>query len=71
MARPDKKWGEVPCAFVSLKTGCSLYEQEVIEFCRTKLSLFKIPKYVVFCELPKTSTGKIRKSVLREQAKKS
>jgi len=72
VARPDKKWGEVPCAFVSLKTGCSLNEQEVRKFCRTKLSLFKIPKYVVFCELPpKTSTGKIRKSVLREQAKKS
>ena len=71
VARPDKKWGEVPCAFVSLKTGCSLNEQKVIEFCRTKLSGYKIPKYVVFCELPKTSTGKIRKSVLREQAKKS
>ena len=70
VARPDKKWGEVPCAFVSLKTGCSLNEQKVIEFCRTKLSGFKIPKYVVFSELPKTSTGKIRKSVLREQAKK-
>ena len=71
VARPDKKWGEVPCAFVMLKTGCSLYEQKVIEFCRTKLSGYKIPKYVVFSELPKTSTGKIRKSVLREQAKKS
>ena len=70
VARPDKKWGEVPCAFVSLKTGCSLNEQKVIEFCRTKLSGYKIPKYVVFSELPKTSTGKIRKSVLREQAKK-
>jgi len=71
VARPDEKWGEVPCAFVSLKTGCSLNEQKVIEFCRTKLSGCQIPKYVVFCELPKTSTGKIRKSVLREQAKKS
>jgi len=70
VARPDKKWGEVPCAFVSLKTGCSLNEQKVIEFCRTILTGYKIPKYVDFCELPKTSTGKIRKSVLREQAKK-
>ena len=70
VARQDKKWGEVPCAFVSLKTGCSLNEQKVIEFCRTKLSGYKIPKYVVFSELPKTSTGKIRKSVLREHAKK-
>jgi len=70
VARPDKKWGEIPCAFVVMKTGCSLNENEVIEFCRTKLSGFKIPKYVVFCELPKTSTGKIRKSILREKAKK-
>ena len=70
VARPDKKWGETPCAFVVMKTGRSLNENEVIEFCRTKLSGFKIPKYVVFCELPKTSTGKIRKSILREKAKK-
>ena len=69
VARPDEKWGETPCAFVVLKTTATLNENEVIQFCRTKLSGFKIPKNIVFSELPKTSTGKIRKSVLREQAK--
>ncbi|MED5483324.1 MAG: acyl-CoA synthetase, partial [SAR324 cluster bacterium] len=69
VARPDEKWGETPCAFVALKSAATLNENEVIQFCRTKLSGFKIPKKIVFSELPKTSTGKIRKSVLREQAK--
>ena len=69
VARPDEKWGETPCAFVVLKSAAALNENEVIQFCRTKLSGFKIPKKIVFSELPKTSTGKIRKSVLREQAK--
>jgi len=69
VARPDEKWGETPCAFVVLKSNISIQEKEVIEFCRSKLAGFKIPKKVVFSELPKTSTGKIRKSVLREQAK--
>jgi fatty-acyl-CoA synthase len=69
VARPDEKWGETPCAFVVLKSAAALNENEVIQFCRTKLSGFKIPKNIVFSELPKTSTGKIRKSVLREQAK--
>ena len=69
VARTDEKWGETPCAFVVLKSAGSLNEKDVIEFCRTKLSGFKIPKNIVFSELPKTSTGKIRKSVLREQAK--
>ena len=69
VARPDEKWGETPCAFVALKSAATLNENEVIQFCRTKLSGFKIPKNIVFSELPKTSTGKIRKSVLREQAK--
>jgi len=69
VARPDEKWGETPCAFVVLKSAATLNENEVIQFCRTKLSGFKIPKKIVFSELPKTSTGKIRKSVLREQAK--
>ena len=69
VARPDEKWGETPCAFVVLKSAATLNENEVIQFCRTKLSGFKIPKNIVFSELPKTSTGKIRKSVLREQAK--
>ena len=69
VARPDEKWGETPCAFVVLKSNVSIQEKEVIEFCRSKLAGFKVPKKVVFSELPKTSTGKIRKSVLREQAK--
>ena len=69
VARPDDKWGETPCAFVVLKSNFSIQEKEVIEFCRSKLAGFKVPKKVVFSELPKTSTGKIRKSVLREQAK--
>jgi len=69
VARPDDKWGETPCAFVVLKSSVSIQGKEVIEFCRSKLAGFKVPKKVVFSELPKTSTGKIRKSVLRDQAK--
>ena len=69
VARPDEKWGEVPCAFVELKTGASATEQEVVEFCRTHLARFKVPKQVVFGALPKTSTGKIQKFVLRSQVK--
>ena len=70
VARPDEKWVETPCAFVVLKPGAVVNEQQVLEFCRSKLAGYKIPKKIVFSELPKTSTGKIRKSVLREQAKK-
>ena len=70
VARPDEKWGETPCAFVVQKPGAVVNEQQVLEFCRSKLAGYKIPKKIVFSELPKTSTGKIRKSVLREQAKK-
>ena len=69
VARPDEKWGEVPCAFVELKAGASATEQEVVEFCRTHLARFKVPKQVVFGALPKTSTGKIQKFVLRSQVK--
>ena len=69
VARPDDKWGEVPCAFVELKAGASATEQEVVEFCRTHLARFKVPKQVVFGALPKTSTGKIQKFVLRSQVK--
>ncbi|GIT03339.1 MAG: hypothetical protein CM1200mP28_05980 [Deltaproteobacteria bacterium] len=69
VARPDDKWGETPCAFVVVKSGISVQEKEVIKFCRSRLAGFKVPKKIVFSELPKTSTGKIRKSVLREQAK--
>ena len=69
VARPDEKWGETPCAFVELKAGATATEQEIIEFCRAHMARFKVPKTVVFCTLPKTSTGKIQKFVLRDQAK--
>ena len=68
VARPDPKWGETPWAFVELKPGASLSEAEVIEHCRAQLARFKVPKSVVFGELPKTSTGKIQKFILRERA---
>jgi 3-(methylthio)propionyl---CoA ligase len=69
VARPDEKWGETPCAFVELKPGARVSESEMIDFCRSHLAKFKAPRAVVFGELPKTSTGKIQKFVLREKAK--
>ncbi|MEY2804826.1 MAG: hypothetical protein RL657_2162 [Pseudomonadota bacterium] len=69
VAQPDAKWGEVPCAFVELKPGASAQEAELLEHCRNLLARFKVPKKVVFGELPKTSTGKIQKFMLREQVK--
>jgi fatty-acyl-CoA synthase len=69
VARPDPKWGETPCAFVELKPGSNLTEHEIIEFCRGQMARFKAPRTVVFGELPKTSTGKIQKFLLREKAK--
>ena len=69
VARPDPKWGEHPCAFVELRTGAKVTEDEVIAFARERLAKFKVPRTVVFSELPKTSTGKIQKFVLRERAK--
>ena len=70
VARPDQKWGEVPCAFVTLREGAApLSEDELIAFCRAETAAFKVPKHVVFGPLPKTSTGKIRTTVLREQAR--
>ncbi len=69
VAQPDTKWGETPCAFVELKPGASTTEAELIEHCRAHLARFKAPKRVVFGELPKTSTGKIQKFILRETAK--
>jgi len=68
-ARPDDKWGETPCAFVGLKDGANVSEQTLIDYCRENLAHFKCPKTVIFTELPKTSTGKIQKFVLREQAR--
>ena len=69
VARPDEKWGETPCAFVTLVPGAELNEQEVIDFCQQNMARFKAPKTVIFCDLPKTSTGKIQKFVLRNQVK--
>ena len=69
VAMPDPKWGETPCAFVELKAGATVTERDLIEHCRSQLARFKAPRAVVFCELPKTSTGKIQKFALREQAK--
>ncbi len=70
VAKPDEKWGETPCAFVTLKPGAGpVSGEEIIKWCRANLASFKCPKHVVFAELPKTSTGKIQKFLLREQAK--
>lgn len=66
VAKPDDKWGEVPCAFVELKEGASATEEELMAFARERLAGFKTPKRVVFTELPKTSTGKIQKFELRK-----
>ncbi|MDZ5456944.1 acyl-CoA synthetase [Azohydromonas lata] len=69
VAQPDPKWGEVPCAFVEVKLGSGVTEEELIDFCRSHLARFKVPKRIVFGELPKTSTGKIQKFVLRQALK--
>jgi fatty-acyl-CoA synthase len=69
VAKPDAKWGETPCAFVEIRPGVQVTERELIEHCRAHLARFKVPRAVVFGVLPKTSTGKIQKFVLREQAR--
>jgi fatty-acyl-CoA synthase len=69
VAQPDPRWGETPCAFVEIKPEATVSEVELIEHCRQHLARFKAPKRVIFGELPKTSTGKIQKYVLRERAK--
>jgi fatty-acyl-CoA synthase len=69
VARPDEKWGETPCAFVELKPGAAATAEELIAFAKQHLAGFKVPRHVVFAELPKTSTGKIQKHVLRSQAR--
>ncbi len=70
VARPDERWGESPCAFVTLREGASATEAELIEHCRGELARFKVPRSVVFGPLPKTSTGKIQKFALREAARR-
>ena len=70
VARPDEKWGETPCAFVTLKPDApAVAADEIIAWCRERLAGYKVPRTVVLCELPKTSTGKIQKFVLRERAR--
>jgi fatty-acyl-CoA synthase len=69
VAQPDPKWGETPCAYVELKPGAQTTEAELIAHCQKHLARFKAPKKVVFGDLPKTSTGKIQKYVLREKAR--
>ena len=68
VAMPDEKWGETPCAFIELRDGATVSEADIIEHCRAHLARFKCPRHVVFGPLPKTSTGKIQKFVLRESA---
>ncbi len=67
VAQPDEKWGETPCAFVTLRDGVEIAEQEIIAFCRARLAHYKAPRRVVFGPLPKTSTGKIQKNLLRSR----
>lgn len=69
VAMPSEKWGETPCAFVTAKPGVELTSEELISFCQQRLARFKVPGQIVFSELPKTSTGKVQKFVLRERAR--
>ncbi|HJZ31684.1 MAG TPA: acyl-CoA synthetase [Hyphomicrobiaceae bacterium] len=70
VAKPDEKWGETPAAFIELKPGMTASEQEIAAHCRAGLAAYKCPRFIVFAEIPKTSTGKIQKFVLRETAKR-
>jgi len=71
VAKPDDKWGETPCAFIELKPGAEASADDIVQWCRKHLAGYKCPRYVVFTELPKTSTGKIQKFRLREMAKEA
>ena len=68
VGRPDPTWGETPCAFVTLKDGATATAEDLIEFCRANMARYKVPKTIVFGPLPKTSTGKMQKYILRERA---
>lgn len=67
VARADSKWGETPCAFVELKDGCQVSEQQLLEHCAGLLARYKLPRTLVIGELPRTATGKVQKFVLRER----
>ena len=71
VAAPDEKWGEIPCAFIVLKDDAVLTVEDVTAFCKQNMAGFKVPKKVLFQELPKTSTGKIQKNLLRQALKSS
>lgn len=71
VAMPDEKWGETPCAFIELRPGKTATADEIIEWCRSGLARYKIPRHVIFTEMPKTSTGKIQKFKLRELAREA
>jgi len=67
VARPDPKWGETPCAYIELRSGFQVSTDEIIAHCRAQLAGFKVPKTVIFCDIPKTSTGKVQKFELRKR----
>ena len=69
VARPDDKWGKTPCAFLTLREGSDAAPEEIIAWCRDRMAHFKVPRTIMSGPLPKTSTGKIQKFMLREQAK--
>jgi fatty-acyl-CoA synthase len=69
VAKQDEKWGETPCAFVELKPGRNATGDELVAWCKKNLAGYKVPRHIVFAELPKTSTGKIQKFKLREMTK--
>ncbi|WP_211091460.1 acyl-CoA synthetase [Pseudothauera rhizosphaerae] len=69
VARPDEKWGEVPAAYIEIKDGSNVTAEDIVEHCRAHLARYKVPRHIEFCVLPKTSTGKIQKFALRQQAK--
>jgi fatty-acyl-CoA synthase len=69
VAQPDEKWGETPCAFIELKFGASATAEELRDYCREHMARYKVPKTFVFSDIPKTSTGKIQKFLLRQMAR--
>jgi fatty-acyl-CoA synthase len=71
VAKPDEKWGETPCAFIELRPGTTATADELLAWCRERLARYKVPRHIVFAEVPRTSTGKIQKFKLREMAKEA
>src|SRR5262249_44185519 len=69
VAKPDERWGETPCAFIELKPGHTATADDLLAWCRQHLARYKVPRHVVFAEVPRTSTGKIQKFRLRDVAK--